>query len=77
MKEDELLRLACIYAEQDRQAFVEAYASMPNDPAAKKARKFLKALKAYRLKRWGKTTGETILDQASEVTIDQHRKGKK
>lgn len=51
---DELLRLACIFAEQDRETFIEAYEKMPNDPARLEAEDVLKQIRAYRKKRWGK-----------------------
>lgn len=65
--EDQILRMACLYAEQDRESFLQAYSHMPRDPAAVKARAFLKTLRAYRLKRWGKTKIETELETAKEA----------
>ncbi len=68
---DELLRLACIYAELDREGFVRAHDNMPNDPAAVKARAFLKELRAYRLKRWGKTALEVELENTKSVPVSE------
>ena len=69
MKVDDLLRLACIYAESDREALVAAYSNMPDDPVAIDAREFLRELRAYRKKRWGKTKLERIIDQSQETEI--------
>ena len=69
MSDDELLRRACLYAERDQEAFVEAYAHMLNDPAAKKAISFLRQLRAYRLKRWGRTKLEKLMGEADSVPI--------
>jgi hypothetical protein len=46
---------------------VQAYSSIPNDPDAKKARRFLKELRRYRAKRWGKTKLEKILESSEAV----------
>ncbi len=69
MTEDELLRQACLYAEQDRESFLEAYKRMPSDPVAVEAKKYLKRLRAYRQKRWGKSKIETILDEAKAKDV--------
>lgn len=58
---DEMLRLACIYAEQDRESYLEAVKD--SDPEwAEEARRFLEQLRAYRKKRWGKTKIEGFLE---------------
>lgn len=54
MKDSEIVRLACIYAEQDRESFIAAYEHMQDDPACVEALKYLKALRHYQAKRWGK-----------------------
>lgn len=69
--EDELLRLACIYAESDRESFIQCHEHMPNDPACKRAVRFLSKLRAYRLKRWGKTALESELDEAKAATVQE------
>ena len=58
----DLLRLACIYAEQDREAFVAAYEGMEDDPACVEAKEFLERLRAYRRGRWGRT-GRDLLNE--------------
>lgn len=44
---------------------------MPNDPAAREARRFLDQLQAYRLKRWGKTDLEKQLDTIEERPVSE------
>ena len=73
MKANELLRLACIYAEQDRQAFIDAYDHMKDDPEYAKTKKFLEELRAYRKKRWGATALETMLAGARSCSINTIR----
>lgn len=46
MKDGEIVRLACIYAEQDRESFIEAYERMADDPACVEAMEYLKALRS-------------------------------
>lgn len=69
LPEDELLRLACIYAESDREALVAAYEHMPRDPERKRAERFLKQLRAYRLKRWGQTNLEATMEKMRPVSV--------
>ena len=57
---DELLRMACIYAEQDREAFIQAYAGLESDDAAVEAVQFLKQLRSYRRKRWGQSRRDVL-----------------
>lgn len=66
---DELLRLACLYAEQDREGFLNCYSSMPNDPAALEAKAFLDQLRAYRKKRWGKTQLQAAMDRGEMTDV--------
>lgn len=68
IKVDELLRLACIYAEDDRLDFVAAVRESDPDLAAETV-EFLTQLRAYRLKRWGKTKREDIMATATEMRI--------
>jgi hypothetical protein len=58
---DELLRLACLYAEQDRESFIDATNGSDPEYAAEQA-EFVRQLRAYRLKRWGKTQSEVMLE---------------
>ena len=62
MKTSELLRKACIYAEQDRLGLIDVYSGNPEEPVVADAFQFLKELKAYRIKRWGKTKLEVELE---------------
>lgn len=72
MSEDEMLRLACIYAESDRTAYLTSWENC-NDAAAKRIKRktlaFLKKISVYRLKRWGKTKLESTCEAATEVRI--------
>lgn len=53
----ELLRLACQYATNDQESFLEAIGD--TDPEAKAdTEDFLKQLRAYRRKRWGKKNSQ-------------------
>ena len=65
----ELLRLACIFAEQDREEFLRSYSHIPGDPEAAEAREYLEQLKAYRLKRWGKTRLEGAIEAGTPKTL--------
>ncbi len=48
---NELLRLACLYAEQDRNGFIDAHSGMEDEPACVEAVEFLQQLRAYRIRR--------------------------
>lgn len=67
---DELLRLACIYAEQDRQEYAAAIHGCDAE-AEQETAEFLRQLRAYRLRRWGKTKLETWMDGAKEVSVSE------
>jgi len=71
MTDDELLRQACIYAEYDRQSFADAYSKDPNNKYKKEAEAFLRQVRAYRKKRWGKTKLEILCDKAEEVDVSK------
>lgn len=63
----ELLRLACIYAEQDRIGLLDAYrgCNSPEDVNFKEElTELIKQLRDYRIKRWGKSAID-ILDEAT------------
>lgn len=66
----EMLRLACLYAEQDREAFIDASSHMPDDPAYREAVAFLRELRAYRRRRWGRC-GPDVLDDCKSVPVSQ------
>jgi len=63
----ELLRLACIYAEQDRIGFIDAYGE--DELEAVEATEFLKQLRAYRKKRWGNTQLESAIKGMKVVLV--------
>lgn len=68
MTASQLLRLACIYAEQDRRGLAEAYGDGPeHDEALALADQF----REYRLKRWGRTQLEAVIAAGTPRTIDQ------
>ncbi len=70
----ELLRLACIYAEQDRESFIDAMSRCANDASLAKAKEFLIQLREYRKKRWpGKTAYEELMDGAKEISLEEAR----
>lgn len=71
---DELLRIACIYAERDQQELVAAYKGMEDEEIVIETKAFLAQLRAYRLKRWGKTRLEDAIAKAESVPINQIRK---
>lgn len=68
---EELIRLAMVYAEQDRRSFAEANGS---NQVAAEANELADAFRAYRMKRWGRTTMEAQLDSATLVPIDELRR---
>jgi hypothetical protein len=74
MKLEELLRLACIYAERDQLALLDAH-RLCNSPGDKRFKKgianFIKQLRRYRIKRWGLTALETFIKEADEKTIGE------
>ncbi len=69
---DQLLRLACVYAEQDRESWLVAMDNCRGTPedaeAIAKAEAFLAQLRKYRLRRWGKTQLEKTLEGAVPVS---------
>lgn len=62
---NELLRKACIYAEQDRLSFIDAMNNDVNDEYVQEALAFLKCLQKYRKKRWGQTRLEQMCAEAT------------
>ena len=74
MTVSEMLRLACYYAEESQRDFLAAYAKCdsPEDEALKqKTREFIEKVRAYRLKRWGKTRKEQLMDDAESISITE------
>lgn len=70
----ELTRLAFLWAEQDRQGLVEAYPRNSTEPAVVEARNMVNQLRAYRLKRWGRTQHEADMDTAVSVPVSGLRR---
>ena len=69
---DELLRLACIYAQQDRETLAGCCAE--DDPAGIEARNLAQQIAAYRLKRWGKTKLESVMETMVNVPVQEFLK---
>lgn len=67
----ELLRLACIYAETDREAMLDAIANTNDEEEKNKIRSFLKQLKDYRKKRWGETELEFFKRTTPSVPVHE------
>ena len=67
MTVDELTRLAFIWAEQDRQTLAECWP--PGSKERRQAASEANQLRRYRLKRWGRTKLEVILDGAKPVRV--------
>lgn len=61
----ELLRLACVYAEQDRYGYSLCDAGEDGKEAAKLA----KELRFYREKRWGESKYDKTLREADTINI--------
>jgi hypothetical protein len=61
----ELLRLACIYAEQDRMAMAEA----DGGEYGQEAKQLALAIRKYRIKRWGTTALEEDLKNTTSIDI--------
>lgn len=71
---DELLRLACIYAETCQTEWLDAIAHCHDaemNAEREKTKAFLEQLRAYRLKRWGKTKLEDALENAIAVSVEE------
>ena len=68
----ELLRIACFYAERDREEYLAAWEHCKDEEAERikrETRDFLDQLRDYRLKRWGRTKGERLLENAKLVSL--------
>jgi len=68
---DELLRIACIRAEQDTEALLDAHSNCPDDPLVATETEYLKQLKAYRMKRWGRTKLEVTMSEMKSVPVQE------
>ena len=66
----ELLRLACIYAERDQEAYSQC--TKESDPEwSQEADEFVKQIHDYRMKRWGPTVLVVETDSAVNVSIGE------
>jgi hypothetical protein len=70
---DELTRLAFIYGEQDRMGLADACGFDTRD--GKRALSVAKQMRAYRMKRWGKTALEATMGTVKSVSISDIAKG--
>lgn len=68
---DELTRLAFVWAEQDRASLADCWPPGSNERANSKSQ--YDQLKAYRLKRWGRTKGDE-LDELQRIPLSEIRK---
>jgi beta-mannanase len=78
MPVDELLRLACIHAEQDLYGLVNAWGA--DSPEGKEYHELWKHIHNYRMKRWGTTALEFTIDNSKSLTLkeimeDEHDPG--
>lgn len=64
---DELMRLAFLWAEQDRLGFAEA--NHDGTPERAQAELMAQRLHDYRMKRWGQTKLEAVLAKATLVDV--------
>ena len=62
----ELLRLACVYAESYEEGFADAVGRDTDE--GREAVEYVEQLRAYRMKRWGKTKLEAYMDRCESVT---------
>lgn len=69
---DELLRLACVYAERDQDSYADATRDCPDDKEFHdQAVEFVKQIRKYRLRRWGRTRLEQCLETLEPVSIGE------
>jgi hypothetical protein len=69
---DELLRLACVFAEMDREEYLRCVANGgPDSPEYVETAEFLKQLRAYRMRRWGKTHVEKAVESGVSVPVNK------
>lgn len=67
----ELLRLACVYAENDQRDFLEAIRDTDDQEMIARTKQFVDQIRAYRLKRWGRTKLEGQLAGMTPVKISE------
>jgi hypothetical protein len=71
---DELLRLACVYAECDREEWLRAIAHCDDaemNTERERVQAYLTQLRAYRTKRWGRTKLEEAMDGMVSVPVEE------
>lgn len=68
---DELLRLACIYAERDQEEYTRAITGVGMEEELAETEAFIKQLREYRLKRWGATKLEAAMEAATPVNVQE------
>ncbi len=69
---DELLRLACVYAERDQDAYADATRDCPDDKEFRDhAVAFVEQIREYRLRRWGQTRLEKVMEELVPVSIHE------
>lgn len=67
---DELLRLACIYAEDNAREHLRCIAGTDEEEEAKTLA-FIEQLHAYRMKRWGKTKLDAVREECKPVPVEE------
>lgn len=64
---DELTRLAFVWAEQDRNAMADAWPAGSDE--RKEAEAECRQLRDHRMKRWGRTKLEAVMDGAKSMRV--------
>ncbi len=70
----ELTRLAFVWAEQDRDSIADCWP--PNSPERAEAENESRQLRAYRMKKWGRTVGDRIGEKCKTVSLSEIAKRK-
>ena len=69
---DELLRLACIYAEEYQLEFLRCISNAGKDDSEViKTKAFLQQIREYRMRRWGRTQLEAALEKMVPVDVSE------
>lgn len=66
---NELLRLACYYAEQDRETYLDCIKDAGNQKDIDDTKQLIKQLREYRHKRWGKFRIEQLMAEAKPCAL--------
>lgn len=67
----ELLRLACVYAEANEREHLRCIADTGDEDEIAKTRAFIWQIRDYRLRRWGKTRLEAVMDEMKPVPFTE------